>query len=66
MAYIIIPEGVNKEEYIGSCFAKESFGIMTNDGGFIGNVLCIKQVLNDLKFLEDYTGLGTASYFCKF
>lgn len=64
--YIVIPEGVNKEEYIESCFTKENFCIMTNDGGFIPNVLCMKQVLNDLKFPEDYTGLGTQVIFVNF
>lgn len=64
--YIVIPEGVNKEEFIESCFTKENFCVMTNEGGFIPNVLCMKQILNDLKFPEDYTGLGTQVIFVNF
>lgn len=64
--YIVIPEGVNRDEFVESCYSKESFYIMTNEGGLIPSVLCMHQVLNDIKFAEDSTGLGSQVIFVNF
>ena len=64
--YIIIPSDVNREEFVKNCYLRESFYIMTNEGGVISNVLCMHQVLNDIKFAEDSTGLGSQVIFVNF
>lgn len=57
--YIAIPSEVDRNEYIKSCFDKESFSILTNDGGYISNVYCLKEVIGNLIFPNDSKELGS-------
>lgn len=59
LGYLIIPTGINREDYIKSCFDKELFAVMTNNKGCITDVLCLKQILNDLEFPIDDIHLGS-------
>lgn len=61
--YIVLPEGVSRDEYVNSCFNREQFSIVTNDGEYIPNVLATKQVLNDLEIPKTFKQLGTQVLF---
>lgn len=59
IGYIIVPENTNREEYVKSCFVKQSFYVLTNDGGVIPDVLCLEQILNKIKIPNTSKELGT-------
>lgn len=61
--YVVIPEGVDREEYAKSCYNKEQFSIITNDGEFIPNVIAIHQILNDIYLPKTSEQLGTQILF---
>lgn len=56
---IVIPPGVNREEFIRVCFNEERFCVMTNTRGLLTHVPCVHQVINDIYFPKDNKELGT-------
>lgn len=56
---IIIPKETPKEDFINYCFNKERFWVLTNRMGMLANVPCVHQVIQDLKFADDDSGLGS-------
>ena len=48
LAYIVVPNGVNREDYVKACYIKESFSVRTESGLFISDVNCPKHCLDDI------------------
>lgn len=59
LGYIILPEGVNREIFVSTCFNKEQFTICTNTGEIIPNVPVSNQVLNYIEIPNTPNTLGT-------
>jgi len=59
IGYIILPEGVDRKDFVETCFNKEQFSICTNNGEIIINVPASSQTLNELIIPNTSSELGT-------
>jgi len=59
IGYIVIPEGINRDEYINRCKSEEQFFILTEGNEFIPNAFCLKHVLNYIEYPETFKELGS-------
>lgn len=60
VGYIIIPEGVDRNEYVASCYRTNMVSINGGFGyGIFNNVLCPTNVLMDINFPQDSKTRGT-------
>ena len=57
--HIFIPNGIDRDTYIASCFTKEKFDILTNEGVTIVGVQCLENILDELFFPETPEELGS-------
>lgn len=60
--YIILPhlaDGQKREEYVASCYVKQTFAVQTNKGAYIPYAYCLEQVVQYLKFPETEDELGS-------
>lgn len=62
--YVFIPENIDRDKYIKSCFRKEKVSIFLDQGGStIFDCYITKQILQDIVFPEDSEKLGSMVVF---
>lgn len=60
--YIILPhlaDGQKREEYVASCYTKQTFAVQTNKGAYIPYAYCLEQVVQSLEFPDTEDELGS-------
>jgi hypothetical protein len=62
-AYVVIPEDVDREEYINDCYSLKSVAIQTDELGVITKVLVGKQDMKDIEFPDTAEELGSMVLF---
>ena len=63
LAYIVIPFGVDRNDFVQSCYRKERVHIAVERGSIVKNCYIDSSVLQRIKFPEDSTKLGSQVVF---
>lgn len=63
LAYIVIPFGVDRNDFVQSCYRKERVHIAVERGSIVKNCYVDSSVLQRIKFPDDSTKLGSQVVF---
>ena len=63
LAYIVIPFGVDRNDFVQSCYRKERVHIAVERGSIVKNCYIDSSVLQRIKFPDDSTKLGSQVVF---
>lgn len=63
LAYIVVPFGVDRDDFVQSCYRKERVHIAIERGSIVKNCYIDSSVLQRIKFPDDSTKLGSQVVF---
>ena len=63
LAYIVVPFGVDRNDFVQSCYRKERVHVAVERGSIVKNCYIDSSVLQRIKFPDDSTKLGSQVVF---